>query len=112
MVLELQILGFVFTLVMLYLTYLYFRRDSYGVRSFAIWACVWIGGGLLLLFPQWFRGVAQGLSFARVTDFYFTLAIMFFGLVTFFNFVQVKKQSVRMENFVRKLAIEQGKKKK
>ena len=66
MVLELQVIGLLFTLVMLYLTYLYYRKDNYGVRSLAIWVCVWLGGGLLLLFPQWFRGLAQGLRGPRL----------------------------------------------
>jgi hypothetical protein len=112
MVLELQAFGVLFSVVMLYLSYVYFRKDTYGVRSFAVWACVWVAGGLLLLFPQWFRGLAQSLQFTRVTDFYVSLAIMFLGLVTFFNFVHMKRQGKLVENLVRTIAIDSGRRPK
>jgi hypothetical protein len=111
MVLALQVVGIMFMVFMLYLTFLFYKRNNYGKKSFAIWVAVWLGGAFLLLFPQWFATVTEQLRFSRVTDFYIAMAIMFFGIVTFFNFVNVKRQERQVEKLVREFALEKKKRK-
>ena len=111
MVLEVQILGALFMAVMLYLTFLFYKRNNYSKVSFYMWMGVWVAGAALLLFPNLSLGLVRELRFARVTDLYIALALMFFTMVTFFNFVSVKKQEKTVENLVRAIALEKGKKK-
>ena len=48
----LQIFGILYLLLMLYMTFLYYKRNNYSWRSFAFWVAVWSAGIVLLLFPQ------------------------------------------------------------
>lgn len=105
MVLSIQLIGAAFMLVMLYLTFLFYKRSTYARGSFIVWSTVWIIGILMLLVPEPFSRVVQELKFARATDFYLTTGLMFFAMITFLNYALVKRQERRMEDLVRAEAL-------
>lgn len=109
MMLGIQAIGIIFFLFMLYLTFLYYKKGVYTKYALVFWTATWIIASLLLIFPKTFTRIAQQLEFARTTDFYLTLAIMFFSVITFLNYVNVKRQEQKVEDLVRTIAIIQVK---
>lgn len=110
----LQIIGILYLLLMLYMTFLYYKRNNYSWRSFAFWAAVWSAGIILLVFPQTSSIFTQQLGVtARVIDFYLILGLMFFSVISFLSFITVKRNERRVEDLVRKLALqERGKRRR
>ncbi|MDD9954356.1 MAG: DUF2304 domain-containing protein [Candidatus Woesearchaeota archaeon] len=101
----LQVAGIGYILFMLYLSFLYYKQNNYSLRSFLFWVTVWLGGILLLLVPETTSFFTQRLQVARTIDFYLILGLMFFSVITFFNYVTVKKTERRVEELVRKTAL-------
>lgn len=112
MVLAIQIVGAIFTLLMLYFTFLFYKKGNYKSTSFALWSLVWIAATVLLLFPETFGDITSELNFARTTDFYLTAGLMFFAVLTFWNHAHVKRIERKMEELVRSLAIKNPRKPK
>jgi hypothetical protein len=108
----LQVLGILYLLAMLYLTFLYYKRNNYSGHSFAFWACVWSFGILLLVFPQSSSRITQTLNVPRVIDFYLILGLMFFSIITFLNYLAVKRNENRIEDLVRRLALDKPRRKR
>jgi len=105
----LQVLGIAYIVLMLYLTFLYYKRNSYSTRSFIFWAVVWACGAVLLLLPESMSIFTQRLGVARVTDFYLIAGLMFFSIICFFNFATVKSNEAKVEELVRQMALKRKK---
>ena len=73
------------------------------------WAVVWGLGIILLIAPESASFVTQQLRVPRVIDFYVILGIMFFSIITFLNYATVKKNELRIEELVRKVALKRRK---
>jgi hypothetical protein len=65
MVLGIQVIGIVFTLLMLYLTFLYYKKNNYTKAAFIFWVVVWVCALGLILFYQQFAALSERLEFAR-----------------------------------------------
>ena len=109
MVDALQLIGVAYVLFMVYLTFLYYKRNNYSVQSFVFWVVVWAVGGVLVLFPNTTGVFLQQFHVARVIDFYLILGLMFFSAICFINFVTTRRTEEKVEELVRKIAIRKGK---
>jgi len=47
-----QIVGLIFGLIMIYFSYVYFRRKEFSPRDFIMWGAVWTAFIIAILFPQ------------------------------------------------------------
>jgi hypothetical protein len=110
MVSLLQTIGIAYVLFMLYLTFLYYKRNSYSGSSFAFWIVVWAFGGLLLAFPESASVLTQRLHVARTLDFYLIMGLMFFSVIAFLNFRTASRTEAKVEELVRRLALEKKRK--
>ncbi len=107
-----QTLGIAYLLFMVYLSFLYYKRNNYSLTSFVFWVVVWSAGALLLVIPQSISALTQRISVARVIDFYLILGLMFFSIVCFVTYAAVKRNEAKIEDLVRRLAIEDSKPKR
>lgn len=110
MITGIQIIGVLFALIMLYLTFLYYKKNSYSGRSFALWTVIWVGFLLATFFPSTLYLVMEELSIERTVDLFIIGGFMFFAVVIFYLFVIIKGLEGRIEKLVRQVAIELKKK--
>ena len=108
MVEVLQAFGILYLLLMLYLSFLYYKRNNYSLRSFLFWVVVWGFGVMLMLFPQTSSLVTQTLKVPRIIDFYLITGLMFFSIITFFNYGTVRRNEAKIEELVRIIALQKG----
>lgn len=106
MIAGIQIIGIIFTLVMIYLTYVYYKRKNYGYKSMLLWLAVWIGILVLIARPAMVYGVMEILEIERTADFFVMSGFAVFSIIIFYMYVLVKRSSVRVEELVRLMAIE------
>ena len=109
MVLVLQALGIAYLAFMLYLTFLYYKRNQYTFRNFIFWVAIWLIGIILLVMPETSSVITERLAVPRVLDFYLVLGLMCFSILCFFSFANVKRNEQKIEELVRKLALEKRK---
>lgn len=109
MVLGTQVAGVLVMVFLLYMTFLYYKKNIYTRNEFLFWCAAWLGGALLLIFPDWFTTVAHQLKFVRATDLYMAIAIAFFAVITFLNYTKVRNQERKVEELVRNVAIRKRK---
>lgn len=104
-----QIIGFLFGLVMLYLTFLYYKRGDYESRSFVVWVCVWLFFLIMTMLPKTIYGLMETLKIERTADFFVVSGFLFFSLVIFYLFVTLKSMQKKIEKMVREIAIKKAK---
>lgn len=91
-----QIFGGLFVLVMIYFTFLYYKRKEFGKIWMVSWMNLWMGALFLIIFPRSVDGILQPLSLTSVTQFLVVGSIMIL-----FGFMLVG--SARMKNMEKKL---------
>ncbi len=103
-----QLIGIVFSLFMIYLTFLYFKREDYGKTGFFFWMFIWLGFLVLVTFPKSVYNIMQLLSIERTADFIVAGALLVYSVVIFKLYVNNKKLQRKIEVIVRKVALDKA----
>ncbi len=112
MIVGIQIIAIIFALIMIYITYVYYKRNNYGYKSLVLWISVWLAALVLVSVPRTVYGVMEVLQIERTADFFVIAGFAFFSIIIFHLFTTVKKNTQKMEELVRKLSMEKKRKKK
>lgn len=112
MIFGVQILILLFGLVMIYFTFLYYKRANYEKVGLVFWLLVWLGFIFLGMFPQTVYGVMEALSIQRTADFFYAGGMVLFSVVLFYLYNITKKNQKQIEIVVRKLAFKEEEKRK
>ena len=104
MIVGIQILILLFCLVMIYFTFLYYKRANYDRAGFVFWLLVWLGFLFLGVFPKTVYGIMEALSINRTADFVYAGGMSLFSVVLFYLYNITKKNQKQLEVLVRKLA--------
>lgn len=100
-----QILGIAFSLLMLYFTYLYFKRKEFTKTEAGSWCAVWIVLILLLAFPGWIGSVTENFGFARAFDVFTVLGFIFLLTLCFTLTQRVHKLDRKLRQAIQQEAL-------
>jgi hypothetical protein len=103
-----QILILLFGLVMIYFTFLYYKRANYDKMGLIVWFLVWLGFIFLGVFPQTVYGVMQLLAIERTADFFYAGGMLFFAVLMFYLYNITKKSQKQLETLVREIAFKRA----
>ena len=106
MVLGIQILGIIFGLFMLYLSFLHFKRKEFNPIEFGLWAVLWVLLMYVTLFPNSLDFIVKGiLHLKRPLDFFIICGFLFVALITFLNYSTGKTNEKKIEQLVSQMAM-------
>jgi hypothetical protein len=105
MILGIQILGALFGMLMLYVSYMNFKRRDFALVEGLVWMCAWIGFIIVSFFPDIISPLVKTLSLARAMDFFIILGFMFLVASIFYCYTLLRKMQKKMEQIVRKIAM-------
>lgn len=111
MVLGIQIIGVLFGLMMLYITFLNLKRKEYDVKEFVLWLLVWLFFLFFTIFPQVLDSITKPLSIVRKFDLLVVMGMLFVIGISYYNYAITRKLQRKMEKVVSAVAIKKAKKK-
>lgn len=104
-ILGIQILGILFALFMIYITFLHQRRKEFTVKESIFWFGAWVFFFLLVILPNSLDFfIKDVLDFSRRMDFFIVIGFMFMIGIIFYTYTLVRKNQNRIEKLVRKIA--------
>ena len=106
MVLGIQILGMLFGLLMIYITFLHAKRQEYSAKEYLVWMIVWIVFIIVSLFPNILDIFVIQFKFSRTLDLLIIGGFLFLIAVTFRTYNIVRKNQNKIEEIVRKTAMD------
>ena len=110
MFLGIQVLGVLFGLFMLYFTFLYGKRKEFTNKESVFWILVWVIFIFISIVPTSLDFLVRDLiGLSRPLDFFIIIGFMFLIGSTFYTYTIVRKNQNRIEEIVRKIAIERRK---
>ena len=112
MIIGLQITGAIFSLLMIYLSIVHYKKGSLNSLEIAVWLSVWILVILAVIFPDIIRTYSMSFAASRVLDLLIAGGfILTISMVTS-AYIRVNKLEKRIEDLIRKLALKDSEKKK
>jgi len=102
-----QLLGILFSIAMIYLTFLKYKRKEINKLEFLMWAGGWILLMALAIVPSVLDPIIGKLNFYRRLDFFVVLGFFTLLGIGFYNYSLVKKMEKKVELFVRNQAIQE-----
>ncbi|MEE9525444.1 MAG: DUF2304 domain-containing protein [Candidatus Woesearchaeota archaeon] len=110
MILGIQILGILFALFMMYLSFMYRKRNEFDSGEYAFWLILWIVFILVTLFPGVLDPITKTLSLPRTMDLIILVGFIFIMGLTFQNYASLRKSQRKMEGLVRRMAFKEKEK--
>lgn len=105
-ILGIQILGMLFSLVMIYFTFLHYKRKEFKAEGFLFWLVLWLCFIFMVFFPTSLDSLIKGvLQFGRRLDFFIILGFIFLIGLLFYNYTILNRTKKKVEYIVRKIAL-------
>ena len=104
MLLGIQILGVLFALFMLYLTFIHQKRKEFTSKEYTFWIVLWLGFIIVTVFPKVLDPFVRTLQLSRTMDFLIILGFILVVGVLFHNYIALRKTQRKVEDVVRKVA--------
>jgi len=103
-----QFLGVAFGLAMIYFTFVKFKRKELSKLETTMWFTGWILLILVAIIPYALDPIIAPLHFYRRLDFFVVLGFFGLLLIGFYNYSTVKKMEKKLEQYVRREALEKS----
>ena len=107
MLLGVQIIGVLFGLIMLYITFLHNKRKEFEVSEFLFWTIMWVVFIYITLFPHSLNFAVDSLNFVRTFDFLVVIGFLFVICLGVYNYYISRNNRKRLEPIVRKVALKE-----
>ena len=101
-----QIIGALFGLSMCFLTFLQYKKRNFGPKGLFVWMAIWLGFLSIVFYPPMIKNFMEVLSITRAIDFFVIFGFFLFTMIIFYMYIIVKKNEKKVEELVRKLALE------
>lgn len=110
MILGIQIVGVLFALFMIYLTFIHQKKKDFNSKEYALWTFVWICAIIATLFPNVLNPLTKTLRLSRNMDLIIIAGFIFLIGIAFTNYISLRKTQKKVEALVRRMAIEDDEK--
>ena len=110
MVLGIQIIGVLFGLFLVYLTFLFHKRREFTVNEWLFWTAMAFSFMVVSLFPQLLDPIVKSLSLTRTMDLFIILGFMFLIAAVFYSYKITRDTQKKLEEVVRIIALQKQKK--
>ncbi|MFA6461376.1 MAG: DUF2304 domain-containing protein [Candidatus Woesearchaeota archaeon] len=101
-----QIIGILLGLLMLYLTFLSFKRKEFNVKELVFWLGAWVLFIVVTMFPYLMEYFTRKMSLQRPLDALIIFGFVFLIILGFYNYSKNKKIMKKVETLVQRIAFE------
>lgn len=104
-----QLGAILFALLMFYVVNIHRRKLRLSKIELGSWYSVWGLFIVVAIFPDSVKGIAQNLNFARTFDLLVVVALMILTTITITSFFIQRETNNKIEDLVRKIALDKSK---
>lgn len=108
-ILLIQIVGILFGLMIMYVTFVYYKKKEFTVNEWLLWSGLGLGFIGISLFPDLLDFFARSVGVSRVMDLLFIAGFLFLISAAFYTYAVTRRTQRQLESVIRKLAIEKRK---
>lgn len=112
MIIGLQLIAVIFALLMIYFALVNYKRKEINKTEMFIWSSIWIVVIMIVIFPEVLRQFSSAFLITRLFDLLIVGGFILIIAMTAKTYVTTRKLEKKLEDFVRKEALKDVKKKK
>ncbi|MBN1157452.1 DUF2304 domain-containing protein [Candidatus Woesearchaeota archaeon] len=105
-----QILGVMFGLLLLYMTFLNYKRKEFTIKEALSWSAICAALIIFSVIPKFLDPFLKRIGVLRLLDFLVIVGFMFLLIVVFYVYHVVRRTQMQLTNIVRKIALEKKRK--
>lgn len=105
MIIGLQITGFIFALLMIYLSIVHYKKGSLNGIEMTIWLVIWTLVIFAVIFPEILRTYSQAFAVSRLLDLLIAGGFILVISMVSVLYLKTKKIEKKLEDLIRKDAL-------
>lgn len=103
--LGIQMISLLFSILMIYISFLHYKRREMKKSEFFFWLMIWTGGLFLTLWPKSTDFILKTFKINRLLDLATIVGFMLLVAIGFFNYLRIRILEKKIEQLVRKEAL-------
>lgn len=104
---SIQIIASAFSLFMIYLTFLHYKRDEFNKYQFIVWEILLVGFTLVIWAPNRLNFLTERLGISRAFDLFAVIAFIVILFLTYHNYSLLTKLEKRINKKISDNALDQ-----
>ena len=104
MLLGIQLVGLLFGLLMLYMTFVFSKKGDFTSREWVVWSGMWVSFLALVIFPNMLNPFVGKLELVRKMDLFISMGIMSFAAIIFYTYSVMRSNQKKLEDVTREVA--------
>jgi hypothetical protein len=109
MIIGLQIVAFLFSLLMIYFALIHYKKNVLNKVEIGAWVFIWIVTILFVLFPSTLESYVRVLPFSRLFDLLTVGGFILVISLTSASYIKTKKLEQKFRDFIRQRALKNSK---
>lgn len=105
-----QLLGMIFAILMIYMTYFYYKRKIFVYYDVLIWVYIWVVLLFAVSFPYRLDVIIQPLRIIRIMDLFTISAVFLLFAISFVVFARSRYNERRIAAIVKEIALKEKEK--
>ncbi len=105
MIIGVQIIGIIFSFIMIYFAYLHYSRGEISIGENLTWWVIWVATIFLIIFPDLLRDFSQKVLITRAFDLMVIGGFILVITIIFKVYIKVKQLEKKMERLTRNDAL-------
>lgn len=102
-----QVIGVIFGLIMIYLSYIYLKKKQFDGIDFLFWMTIWICFIIAIVFPDSLNLFVEGFGVVRAMDLLMIIAFIGSFSLLFFVYRKTKENSKRLARLIEGIALKE-----
>ncbi len=112
MILPIQFVGALFGIFIMYLAFVNLKKKEFTINEWAFWTLIAAAFAAISLFPDMLNPFTRALNISRKMDLLIITGFMLIMGVVFYTYRMTMNNKKKLEELVRKMAIEEAERKK
>ena len=105
MIIGLQIIGFIFALLMIYLSIVHYKKGSLNGMEIAVWLIIWGIVIIAVVFPEILRTYSQAFAISRLLDLLTVGGFILVISMVSASYIRTKNVEKKIEDMIRSEAL-------
>lgn len=109
MMFGIQFIVIIFALLMIYITFLHFKKRELSIVESLFFGMIWVGALVFMLIPQTTNFILQTFKIYRLLDLATVVGFMALVIISYSNFFEIRRLKKKIEQIVRQQALKNAK---
>lgn len=104
----LQIIGITIAIIMIYFSFVYYKKKQFELADFLLWLCIWLSFSMMVMFPEKLNFLMETLGVIGAIPLFAIIGVLSLFIIGFFLYKITRENQRKLAYLISTLALEKA----